>query len=25
MVSGDKLPDWVEQEIERFETQGILD
>jgi len=25
MVSGDKLPGWVEQEIERFETQGILD
>ncbi|MDP7566110.1 MAG: glycine cleavage system protein H [Candidatus Marinimicrobia bacterium] len=25
MVSGDKLPGWAEQEIERFETQGILD
>ena len=25
MVSGDKLPGWVEHEIERFETQGILD
>ena len=24
MVSGDKLPGWVEHEIERFETQGIL-
>ena len=25
MVSGDKLPGWAEQEIKRFETQGILD
>ena len=25
MVSGDKLPGWMEHEIERFETQGILD
>jgi len=25
MVFGDNLPGWVEQEIERFETQGILD
>ncbi|SVA46934.1 uncharacterized protein METZ01_LOCUS99788 [marine metagenome] len=25
MVSGDKLLGWVEHEIERFETQGILD
>ena len=25
MVTGDKLAPWIEAEIERFETQGILD
>jgi hypothetical protein len=25
MVSGDNLAPWIEAEIERFETKGILD
>tara|TARA_Y100001949_G_C15806784_1_gene251690 strand:- start:51 stop:485 length:435 start_codon:yes stop_codon:yes gene_type:complete len=25
MVSGENIPKWVDREIERFETQGILD